>query len=215
MLTALTNKKKNKYPTVALILSFILLITLFLPFALPVERGVVSKEALSFVWIWGLCYGQGEFFFLLIPMGLTFYLIFVTILILMIFMLMSGFELKKNKLSVVKFGERVFISSFLIIIGSVVLMVSIEYSFLFFSNVPMMGTADFWSYHIPGFGYIGVFFVSYILLNVSLASMGYGRSNFFHFALVLFIVITSIIALFSMDILFFPIIHFIRHSAKI
>lgn len=208
---ALISKKKNKYPTVALILGFILLITLFLPFAMPVERGVVSKEALSFVWIWGLCYGQGEFFFLSIPMGLTFYLIFLAILILMIFILMSGFKLKKNKLSLVKFGERVFISSFLIILSSVVLMVSIEYSFLFFSNIPIMGLAkaDFWSYHIPGFGYIGAFFVSYLLLNVSLASMGYGRSNFFHFALVLFIIITLIIVLFSMDILFFPIIHLI------
>ncbi|MFW9946895.1 MAG: hypothetical protein ACFFDX_08725 [Candidatus Odinarchaeota archaeon] len=208
---ALINKKKNKYPTFALILGFILLITLFLPFAMPVERGVVSKEALSFVWIWGLCYGQGEFFFLLIPMGLTFYLIFLAILILLIFILIRGFELKKNKLSLVKFGEQVFIFSFLIILGSVVLMVSIEYSFLFFSNIPIMGLtkADFWSYHIPGFGYIGVFFVSYLLLNVSLAPMGYGRSNFFYFALVLFIIVTLIIVLFSIDILFFPIIRLI------
>ena len=197
------NKNKyNKYNKYVIILAFILLITLFTPFAIPLDRGIDSKEALSFVWIWGLCYGQGEFFFLIMPMG--FFLILFAILILM-----SCFELKKHKLSLVKFGEPVFIFSFLMIIISLVLMAIIEYSFLFFSNVPIMGLrkADFWSYHLPGFGYIGVFFISYFFLNVSLALMGYGRSNFFNFAIGLFIVTTLILPLISIDVLFISIFH--------
>ncbi len=202
MKTLISKNKYNKYNKYAIILAFILLITLFTPFAIPVDRGIDSKEALSFVWIWGLCYGQGEFFFLIMPMG--FFLILFAILILM-----SCFELKKHKLSLVKFGERVFIFSFLMIIVSIVLMAIIEYSFLSFSNVPITGgrKADFWSYHLPGFGYIGVFFISYLFLNVSLAVMGYSRSNFFRFAIALFITTTSIMLLFSMDVLFISVFH--------
>jgi hypothetical protein len=196
------NNKYDKYPVIAIIIAFLLLITLFTPFAIPVDRGIDSKEALSFVWIWGLCYGQGEFFFLIMPMG--FFLILFAILIVI-----CSFELKKHKLSLVKFGERVFIFSFLIFIISFVLMAIIEYSFLYFPNVPTMGLgkADFWSYHLPGFGYIGVFFISYFFLNVSLALMGYGRSNFFNFAMSLFIVTTFILLLISIDVLFISIFH--------
>lgn len=180
----------GNYPKIAIIFASILLIAILTPFAMPVYRGVVSKEALSLVWIWGLCYGQGQFFFLIMPIGLAFFLILFAILILM-----SSLELNKNRINFGKFGEQVFIYSFLIILVSVVLMAIIEYSFLFFSNVPLAFgfiRDDFWSYHFPGFGYFGIFFTSYLLLIASLVSMRHGKSNFYGFAVALFITLTLI-----------------------
>jgi len=178
----------KNYSKAAIVFALILLITIFTPFAIPVYRGVVSKEALSYVWIWGLCYGQGQFFFLIMPFGLAFFLILFAILILM-----SSFELNKNKINFGKFGEQMFIYSFLIILVSVILRAIIEYSFLFFSDVPLVygsTRADFWTYHSPGFGYFGIFITSYLLLNASLASIGYSKSNFLGYAIVLFIILT-------------------------
>ncbi|MGB5910682.1 MAG: hypothetical protein WBH31_05760, partial [Promethearchaeia archaeon] len=76
------NSHLKNYPKIAIGFASILLIAILTPFAMPVYRGVVSKEALSFVWIWGLCYGQGQFFFLIMPIGLSFFLILFAILIL-------------------------------------------------------------------------------------------------------------------------------------
>lgn len=182
------NSHLKNYPKIAIGFASILLIAILTPFAMPVYRGVVSKEALSFVWIWGLCYGQGQFFFLIMPIGLSFFLILFAILILI-----SSFELNKNKINFGKFGEQVFIYSFLIILVSVVLRAIIEYNFLLFSDVPLAFgfiRADFWSYHSPGFGYYGIFLISYLLLNASLASIGYSKSNFLGYAIALYVIIT-------------------------
>lgn len=182
--------KDKIYRMIALFVAFLLLIALLTPFAVPVYYGVDSKEALSFVWIWGLCFGQGEFFFLLQPSLFNLTLI-VPLIVSIIVILVKAVELNRKKVSFGKFGEHVFICSFLIFPIMVVLSALIEYNFLFFPDIPLvMGKirADFWFYHNYGFGYFGLYGFSFLSLIISVASMYYERSNFFLFALALLII---------------------------
>ncbi|MFX1323246.1 MAG: hypothetical protein ACFFAQ_16555 [Promethearchaeota archaeon] len=197
----------NLYHKITLILVSLLLISIIIPFATPDDQGVDSKEALSFVWIWGLCYGQGEFFYLLNPFGIIYFL-FIFLFSLVILTLANSLFLNNNKINLGKFGEHVFIYSFLIILTSIILMEFIEYNFLFFPDVPyVFGSirADFWAYHNPGFGYYGIFIVSFILLFAGLVSMHRVNSNFFPFAIFLSIVLVSVFLYFGLMFYIFPI----------
>lgn len=182
----------NLYHKITLILVSLLVISIITPFATPDDRGVDSKEALSFVWIWGLCYGQGEFFYLLNPFGLICYIFIQNAIFLLSLVIISlANSLYLNKRTLGNFGEHVFIYSFLIILTSITLMELIEYNFLFFPDVPYVVSirADFWTYHNPGFGYYGIFIVSFVLLFASLVLIYRANSNFFPFALSLSIVL--------------------------
>lgn len=202
----MSNNNDNLYHKIVLILVSILIVAIITPFAMPVDRGVDSKEALSFVWIWGMCYGQGEFFYLLNPFGMIYFLsIFLFGLVIMT--LANSLYLNNKKRTFGKFGEQVFIYSFLIILISIVLMELIEYNFLFFPDVPLVfGSirADFWTYHNPGFGYYGIFLVSFVLLFASLLSMHRDKSNFFPFATALSIVLFSAVLYFWLMAYIFP-----------
>lgn len=129
----------NLYHKITLILVSLLVIAIMTPFATPYDRGVDSKEALSFISIWGLCYGQGDFFYLLNPFGIFRYIFIqnaIFLFSLMIITLVNSLYLNNNKRTLGNFGEHVFIYSFLIILTSIILMELIEYNFLFFPDVP-------------------------------------------------------------------------------
>lgn len=190
----------NLYHKIALILAFILIIAIFTPFATPIDQGVDSKEALSYVWIWGLCYGQGELFYLLNPLSIiNFYLSFFLVGFALM-TLISSFALNNNKMSYSKFGEHVFIYNLLIILISFILMEIIEYSFLFFPDVPYIFDtirADFWEYHNPGFGFLGLLIFSFLLLFGGLIAMHHDKSNFFPYATFLSIILIFIMVFFG------------------
>lgn len=90
----------NLYHKITLILVFLLIIALITPIATPEDRGVDSKEALSFVWIWGLCYGQGEFFYLKSPFVIISCILIqniITLLSLVIIILVNSLYINNKK----------------------------------------------------------------------------------------------------------------------
>ena len=127
------NSGKNFY-FIPLICVIIILVSIITPFAIPTNGNSVSKESQSYVWIWGLCYGNKKFFFFLSPFGINLY-ITVVLLIFCIISLKYCFDLKNNRMGYGKFGEQLFIYNFLMILIFVNLLMIIEYSFLSIPNL--------------------------------------------------------------------------------
>lgn len=173
------------------IIAVIILISLFTPLAIPnVSESIYvdSKEANSFVWIFGLCIGKGQLFFLTKYSAIIVYLsvfIFISTTLSVAF----AFRLKYRDKNRVKFEEILLIINFLIFPISNVIIFSIEYNFSLFENVPLIlfTRADFWSYHSPGLCYFGISLFPNLLMLISLILMHYHKSNFFSYSMILYL----------------------------
>ena len=176
---------------IILFITVFILISLFTPLAVPnVPENIYvdSKEANSFVWIFGLCIGKGQFFFLT---KYTAIIIYLSILIIIsgILSVIFAIRLKSKSENNVKYEEILLIINFLIFPISNVIIISIEYNFSLFEDVPMMlfTRADFWSYHAPGLCYFGTSLFPNLLMLISLILMRYHKSNFFGYSMVLYL----------------------------
>jgi hypothetical protein len=177
---------------IILIIAIIILVSLFTPLAFPnvhEQMYIDSKEANSFVWIFGVCIGNGQLFFLTKYSAIIIYLSSL-IVISSILSVAFAFRLKSKRENKVTFEEIFLIINFLIFPISNVIIISIEYNFAFFQNVPIMlfTRADFWSYHAPGLCYFGISLFPNLLMLISLILMHYHKSNFFSYSIILYLV---------------------------